>query len=75
MRIVYHDFQSTFKELLLNDKSLNIPHQNIQRLYMETQKALDITSTNIYGNLFIRNNHNLSLRSKPELKISSIRVN
>ena len=41
LRIVYDDDVSTFDQLLAMDKSFCIHHENIQRLSIETYKALD----------------------------------
>ena len=70
--IVYTDFQSTFEELFLKGKFFRIHHQNIQRFLIEIHKALHNIPTNIYGDQFIGNNHNLNFRDRLELKIPSI---
>ena len=71
LRIVYNEFQSTFEQIFLKDNYLSIHDQNIQRLFIEIHKALHNILTNIYGDLFIRNNHNLNLRCRLELKVPS----
>ena len=73
--IDYNDLQSTFEEFLLKNESFSIHHQNIQRLLTEIHKTLHDIPTNIYGDLFVRNNHSFNLRSRPEIKIPSINNN
>ena len=60
-RIVYNKIQSTFEELF---PKINLLIFTIT----EIQKALHNISRNIYGGLFIRNNSNLNLRYRLELK-------
>ena len=50
---------------------LSIHDQNIQRLFTDIHKALLNIPANIYGDLFVRKNHDLNLRCRPELKIPS----
>ena len=71
LRIVYNDYESTFEQLLINDKSFCIHHQNIHKLMIEIYKTLnDIDNT--YSNIFVRISHNVNLRSKPDLLIPSV---
>ena len=72
LRIVYNDLQSIIGEFLLKNNFLCTYHQSIKRRLIEKIKGLHNIPTNIYGNLIIRNVHNLNLGSKPELKIHSI---
>ena len=61
--IVYNDYESTFEQLLTNDKSFCIHHQNIHKLMIEIYETLnDIDNT--YSNIFVRISHNVNLRSK-----------
>lgn len=46
--MVYNDFQATFEELVVKDKSVRIHCQNTQQVLTEIRKALHV-STNIYG--------------------------
>ena len=72
LRIVYNDYESTFEQLLINDKSFCIHHQNIHKLMIEIYKTLnDIDNT--YSNIFVRISHNVNLRSKPDLLIPSVK--
>ena len=68
LRIVYNDV-STFDLLLAMDKSFCIHHQNIQRLLIEIYKVLHNISGNIFKELLVKRESNMSLRSKPELVI------
>ena len=38
-RVVYKNWQSTFEELLIRDKSVNVHHKNLQILTTEIYKA------------------------------------
>ena len=72
LRIVYDDFESTFEQLLIKDKSFCIHHQNIHTLMIEIYKTLNNITDNTY-NFFVRNNHNANLRSQPDLLIPSVK--
>ena len=74
LRIVYNDYQSTFEQLLINDRSFCIHHQNIHKLMIEIYKVLNNITDNIYSNIFIRTNHNINLRSQPDLLIPSVKT-
>ena len=39
LRLIYNDYQSTFEELLKNDKSLSIHHRNIHQVAIEMYKV------------------------------------
>ena len=41
LRIVYNDAITSFEELLVEDKTLTIHHQNIQSLAIEMYKAVN----------------------------------
>ena len=72
LRIVYNDYESTFEQLLINDKSFSIHHQNIHKLMIEIYKKLnDIDNT--YSDIFVRTSHSVNLRSKPDLLIPSVK--
>ena len=70
-RIVYDDDVSTFDQLLAMDKSFCVHHQNIQRLLTEIYKALQDISGNSLKELHVKRESTISLRSKPELIITS----
>ena len=72
LRIVYDDDVSTFDQLLAMDKSFCIHHQIIKRLLTEIYKALHNISGNSLKELLVKWVSTISLRSKPELVISSV---
>ena len=73
LRIVYNDYESTFEQLLINDKSFCIHHQNIHKLMIEIYKVFNNITDNIYSNIFIRTNHYSNLRSQRDLLIPSVK--
>ena len=58
LRIVYLDYTSTFEELLLKDKSVNIHQRNIQLVAIEMFKVLKKIGPEIIRSLFIIDNPN-----------------
>ena len=73
LRTVYSDYESSFEQLLINDKSFSIHHQNIDKLMIEIYKVFNNITDNIYSNIFIRTSHNFNLRSQPDLLIPSVK--
>ena len=73
LRTVYNDYESTFDQLLINDKSFCIHHQNIHKLMIEIYKVFNNITDNIYSNIFMRTSHNFNLRSQPDLLIPSLK--
>ena len=71
-RTVYDDDITTFDQLLVIDKSFYIHHQNIQTLLIKIYKALQYIFMNSLEVLFLKRESTISLRSKPELVISSV---
>ena len=69
LRLVYNDFQSTFYELLIRDKSFSIHHQNIQTLAIEIYKIFDGLSTSDYKEIFVFRSNNYNTRSNYDLAI------
>ena len=49
LRLVYNDFQSTFDELLIRDKSFLIHHQNIQTLAIEIPYIFEYTPRRLFN--------------------------
>lgn len=72
LSIVHDNYESCFEQLLETDLSVSIHHQNIHRLLMKMYKASNKISGNNFSQLFIKQNNNLNLRSKPELLIPLI---
>ena len=58
LRIVYLDYTSTFEELLLKDKSVNIHQRNIRLVAIEMFKVLKKLGPEIIRSLFIIDNPN-----------------
>ena len=72
LRIVYNDTITSFEELLVNDNTFTIHHQNIQSLAIEMYKAVNNLPGGNLSEFFVRNNHNYNLRSRSELTVPSI---
>ena len=72
LRIVYNDYESSFEQLLIKDRSFCIHHQNIQRLMVEIYKILNNFTNNVHNDLFIRKSHDISLRSQSDLIVPSV---
>ena len=72
LRIVYDDDVSAFNQLPAMNESVCIQHQNIQSLIIEIYKVLHDISVNSLKELFVKREDTISLRSKPELLISSV---
>ena len=62
----------TFEELFVKVEYFSIRNQNIQGLLVGIHKILYGILTNIYGDIFVRNNHNFGLRAILEIKIPLI---
>ena len=58
LRIVYLNYTSTFEELLLKDKSVNIHQRNIRLVAIEMFKVLKKLGPEIIRSLFIIDNPN-----------------
>ena len=77
LRRVYNDTVTSFENLLTKNNSFTIHHQNIQSLAMEICNVCKIGAIHNLpgGNLrevFVRNNHNYSLRSESELLLPNV---
>ena len=72
LRIVYNDYESSFEQLLIKDKSLCIHYQNIHRLMIEIYKIFNEEGVNVFSELFIKSNHNINLRSGQDLIVPSV---
>ena len=69
LRIVCND---TVTSLLVKDKTFAIHHQNIQSLTIVMYKTVNNLPRGNLRDLFVRNNHSYSLRSKSKLTSPSI---
>ena len=72
LRIVYNDYHSSFEQLLINDGSFCIHHQNIQSLMIEIFKILNGMTSNVCNEIFFSRDHEINLRSHQDLKVPSI---
>ena len=52
LRIVYKDFKPSFKELVTEDKSLNIHHRNLQKRLAEIFKVKNNLSSEFMNDVF-----------------------
>ena len=53
LRIVYNDYESTYNDLLTNDKSFTVHHRNIQTLAIEIYKVINDISPAIMKEIFV----------------------
>ena len=67
---MYND--TSFEELLVNDKTFTIHHQNIQSLAIEMYKAVNNLPGRNLSEFFVRSNHNYNLHYGSELTVPSI---
>ena len=58
LRIVYNDYESTFNQLLMIDKSFTIHHRNIQSLAIEIYKVINDISPEIMKDIFVLKHNN-----------------
>ena len=52
LRLVYEDYVSPFKELLIKDRSVTIHHKNIQYVAIEMYKIINDLSSSIMKEIF-----------------------
>ena len=64
LRIVYRDYNSSFKDLLQKDNSVCIHHRNIQSLAVELFNVKENLSNTIMSNIFPTRVLNYNLRSQ-----------
>ena len=75
LRLVYNDFNSSFRQLLDEDNSFTIHHQNIQSLVIEMYKVVNDLSTTTFAKLFTKKqSSSLQLRSQAYFKIPRVRT-
>ena len=73
LRIIYHDKLSNFEELLHNDNSISIYHNNIHALAIEVYKFVNGTSPEIMNEVFKpRNNSHYNLRHTSQFFVNPI---
>ena len=64
LRIVYNVTVTSVDELLVEDKTFTIHHQNIQSLAIEMYKTVNNLPGGNLSEFFVRSNHNDNLRSR-----------
>ena len=64
LRIVYNVTVTSVDELLVEDKTFTIHHQNIQSLAIEMYKTVNNLPRGNLSEFFVRSNHNDNLRSR-----------
>ena len=70
--IVCNDTITSFQELLVEDKTFTIYHQNTQSLAIETYKAVNNLPGGKLSDFLVRNNHNDKIRCRSEITVPSI---
>ena len=66
LRIVYRDYNSSFKDLLKKDNSVCIHHRNIQSLAVELFRVKENLSNTIMSDIFPTRVLNYNLRSQTD---------
>ena len=66
LRIVYRDYNSSFKDLLKKDNSVRIHHRNIQSLAVELFKVKENLSSTVMSDIFPTRTLNYNLRSQTD---------
>ena len=74
LRIVYKDFNSSFQELPIEDKSLNIHHRNLQKLMSENFKVKNGLSPELMNDVFEFIEKSYSLRTTSHFRSRKIRT-
>ena len=67
LRIVQNDTVTSFKNLLIKDKSVTIYLQSIQLLAIEIHKTIHNLPGGDLSEFFVKNNHNYNLPSESEM--------
>ena len=74
LRLVYEDYASTFKELLIKDRTVSIHHKNIQYVAIEMYKVMNDLSPPIMKEIFktagVSSNRSGRMFSRP--KVNSV---
>ena len=67
IRLVYNDYISTFEHLLVH-------HSNLHFLSIELDKVVNDLTTNIFSDIFLRNNQEVSLHSQNYFALPRVRT-
>ena len=59
--LAYNDYNSTFEHLLEKDDSCTVHHSNLHFLSIELYKVVNDVTTNIFSDIFFRNNVGVNL--------------
>ena len=74
VRLIYNDFTTSFEQLLDKDNSFTIHQQNIQSLAIEMYKVANGLSTNLFSEIFTKNEATNHFRSKSDFIIPKVRT-
>ena len=72
--LVYNNFTTSFEQLLDKDNSFAIHQQNIQSLAIEMYKVANGLSTNLFSEIFTKNEATKHFRSKSDFRIPKVRT-
>ena len=73
-RLVYNDYCSTFEHLLEKDDSCTVHHSNLHFLSIELYKIVNDLATNIFSDIFLRNNGGVNLHSQNDFVLPQVRT-
>ena len=71
---MYNDYISTFEHLLEKDDSYTVHHSNLHFLSIELYKVVNDLTTNIFSDIFLRFNQEVSLRSQTYFALPRVRT-
>jgi len=74
LRMIYNDYDTSFEGLLERDNSFTVHENNVKRLLIELYKVANGLSSQIFSNIFKKNDRNLSLRYESEFIVPHIRT-
>ena len=74
LRLVYNDYISAFEHLLEKDDSCTVHHSNLHFLSIELYKVVNDLTKNIFSDIFLHNNQDVSLRSQNYFALPRVRT-
>ena len=74
LKLIYNDFTTSLEQLLDKDNSFTIHQQNIQSLVIEMYKVANGLSTNLFSEIFAKNEATNHFRSKSDFIIPKVRT-